>query len=66
MQQPAHQPHEPPRPQKPRKHMGPFVRFMRGYFMLVGAGTTLYVLIQLLVKLFVEIEKWMGPAAPMG
>ena len=64
MQQPAHQPNE--RPEKPRRKMGALGRFLRGYFMLVGAGTTIYVLIQLLVKLFVEIEKWMGPGAPMG
>ena len=27
--------------------------------MLVGAGTTIYVLIQLLVRLFIEMEQWM-------
>jgi hypothetical protein len=63
MQQPVHQPE---RPEKPRRRVGAFGRFMRGYLMLVGAGTTIYVLIQLLVKLFVEIEAWMGPVAPMG
>ena len=64
MQQPVHQPEQ--RPEKPRRRMGAFGRFMRGYLMLVGAGTTLYVLIQLLVRLFVEIEAWMGSATPMG
>ena len=33
-----------------------------GYLMLVGALTTLYVLVQLLVRLFIEIGKWMPPA----
>ena len=61
MQQPTRHSQERPGPEKPRRPMGRFVRFMRGYFMLVGAGTTLYVLIQLLVKLFVEVEQWMGP-----
>ena len=32
---------------------------MRGYLMTVGALTTLYVLAQLLVRLFVEVGKWM-------
>lgn len=63
MQQPMYQPE---RPQKPRRRKGVFSRFMRGYLMLVGAGTTIYVLIQLMVKLFVEIEAWMGPPVPMG
>ena len=49
------QEHKPPRK---RRH-GRFKRFMRGYLMFVGALTTLYVLIQLLVLLFVEIAKWM-------
>ena len=37
-------------------------RFVRGYLILVGALTTLYVLVQLLVRLFIEIGKWMPPA----
>lgn len=41
---------------------GRFRRFVRGYLMLVGALTTLYVLVQLLVRLFIEIGKWMPPA----
>ena len=36
-------------------------RFLRGYLMIVGALTTLYVLAQLLVLLFVEIARWMPP-----
>ena len=32
------------------------------HLMLVGALTTLYVLVQLLVRLFIEIGKWMPPA----
>lgn len=55
MQQPMYQP---PHPEKPRRRKGAFVRFMRGYLMLVGAGTTIYVLIRLLVLLFLEIQKW--------
>ncbi len=42
-----------------RRHHGRFGRFVRGYLMCVGALTTIYVLIQLLVCLFVEIGKWM-------
>lgn len=34
-------------------------RFFRGYLMMVGALTTLYVLLQLVVHLLVEIGKWM-------
>ena len=33
--------------------------FLRGYLMMVGALTTLYVLLQLAVRLLVEIGKWM-------
>ncbi len=33
-------------------------RFFRGYLMLVGALTTAAALVLLLVRLFVEIEKW--------
>lgn len=40
------------------------MRFMRGYLMLVGGMTTLYVLIKLVVLLFVELARWM-PAQPM-
>ena len=43
-------------------HSERFRRFVRGYLMLVGALTTLYVLVQLLVRLFIEIGKWMPPA----
>ena len=43
---------------KPRRR-GRFGRFVRGYLMLVGALTTLYVLVQLLVRLLIEIGKWM-------
>jgi len=61
MQQPNHQhdmyPHE-PKPRR-RKRRGRFRRFVRGYLMFVGALTTLYVLIQLLVLALIEIGKWM-------
>lgn len=61
MQQPMYQP---PHPEKPRRRRGALGRFMRGYLMLVGAGTTIYVLIQLLVLLFVEIQKWVAAMPP--
>ncbi len=56
MQQPMYQP---PKPEKPRRRRGVFMRFMRGYLMLVGAGTTLYVLVRLMVLLLMEIQQWM-------
>lgn len=62
MQQPMYQPQQ---PERPRRRRGALGRFFRGYLMLVGAGTTIYVLIQLLVLLFIEIQKWMGPQAPI-
>ena len=51
-----------PKPKK-RRRRGRFKRFVRGYLMFVGALTTLYVLLQLLVLLFVEIGRWM-PSQP--
>ena len=51
-----------PPPHRRRSRPGRFRRFVRGYLMLVGALTTLYVLVQLLVRLFIEIGKWMPPA----
>ena len=51
------------RPHRRRsRRPGRIRRFVRGYLMLVGALTTLYVLVQLLVRLFIEIGKWMPPA----
>ena len=41
-----------------RKRRGRFLRFIQGYLMFVGGLTTLYVLAQLIVMLFVEIAKW--------
>ncbi|MBN1777366.1 MAG: hypothetical protein JW811_04515 [Clostridiales bacterium] len=56
----------PPRPEyraearrRPRRSRAG--RFFRGYLMLVGALTTVAVLVLLLVRLFVEIEKWVNP-----
>ena len=46
-------------PGRPRR--GRAGRFFRGYLMLVGALTTLAALVLLLVRLFVEIEKWVHP-----
>lgn len=48
---------------KPRRKRGGFRRLLRGYLMIVGALTTVYVLIRLLTLLLVEIQKWMPPAA---
>ena len=61
MQQPYHHPDTKPQEHRPRrrKRRGRFRRFVRGYLMFVGALTTLYVLIQLLVMLLVELGKWM-------
>ena len=41
-----------------KKRFGRAKRFFRGYLMAVGALTTGYVLVQLIVLLFVEIAKW--------
>jgi hypothetical protein len=46
-------------PRHPRR--GRAGRFFRGYLMLVGALTTVAALVLLLVRLFVEIEKWVNP-----
>ena len=51
--------------QATRPRPGRFRRFVRGYLMMVGALTTLYVLVLLLVKLFVEVGKW-TPTLPIG
>ncbi|MEF9878636.1 MAG: hypothetical protein RSE58_01265 [Clostridia bacterium] len=60
MQQPLHENEE--YQEKAQKRMlrrhGRFLRFMRGYLMIVGGLATLYVLVQLLVLLFVEIGKY--------
>lgn len=48
-----------------RKRRGRFMRFFRGYLMMVGGLTTLYVAVHLLVLLFVEIAKWMPSQPPM-
>ena len=48
---------------KPHRKGGRFRRFFRGYLMTVGALTTIYALIRLLIVLFVELQKWMPPAA---
>ena len=51
-----------PPPERPvyrdRSRRGRAGRFFRGYLMLVGALTTIAALVLLLVRLFVEIEKW--------
>ena len=59
---PSYQPYAPPPPQKPpRRRRGGFMRFVRGYLMLVGACTTIMGLIWLLVYVFVELGKFMPP-----
>lgn len=54
-----HHPQHKPLPPKPKRRKGKLGRFFRGYLMCVGALTTGYMLIQLLVLLLVEIGKWM-------
>jgi len=44
-----------------RKKKVRLIRFIRGYLMIVGALTTLYVLMQLIVILLVELGRWMPP-----
>lgn len=46
----------PPKPRRRRRNR--IKNFFRGYLMIVGALTTLYVLAQLLVLLLVEAGKW--------
>lgn len=50
------------RPHPVKRKKGKFRRFVQGYLMFMGTLTTLYLLAQLLVLLFVEIARWM-PAA---
>lgn len=58
--QPYFTPPMPPQPEEPRrKRHGRVGRFFRGYLMIAGALATAYVLEQLLVRLFVEIGRWM-------
>ena len=45
-------------PHQRRRHSR-VMRFFSGYLMFVGALTTLYVLAQVVVLVFVEIGKWM-------
>lgn len=60
MQTPMRPDMPPPHPPKRKKRRrGRVKRFFQGYLMFVGALTTLYVLVQLLVWAFVEIGKWM-------
>ena len=57
--QPGRPEYRPERRKRP--HRGRAGRFFRGYLMLVGALTTIAALVLLLVRLFVEIEKWVHP-----
>ena len=61
MQHPHQTEKHPHAPAPRRRRRGRFMRFVRGYLMFVGSLTTIYVLIQLLVILFIEIGKWMPP-----
>ena len=45
--------------EKASRRKGSFKRIIRGYLMLVGAGTTIYALILLLVQLLVKLQLWM-------
>lgn len=57
MQQPVYPPPQSP-PKKPRRRRGAFGRIARGYLMLVGACTTIYALVLLIVHVLVEVLKW--------
>ncbi len=67
--QPETKPQEKPKRERRERgeprHRSRFLRFMRGYLMIVGAATTVYVIIYLAIKLFVEIDKWI-PAVPLS
>jgi len=55
------QPPQPEKPQRTRRRSGPILRFMRGYLMLVGAGTTIYFLLtRLLIPLLIEVQNWIS------
>ena len=60
MQRPPVEPHPRHKPRR-RKRFYRLRRFIKGYLMAVGALTTAYVFIQLLVLLFVELAKWQMP-----
>ena len=49
---------QPQQTERPRRRRGRFGRFFRGYLMLVGAGTTVYLLVLLLVQLLVALKNW--------
>lgn len=54
-------PHATSRPPRKKRRFSRIRRFFRGYLMAVGALTTGYVLVQLIVLLLVEIAKWQMP-----
>ena len=54
-------PHANSRPLRKKRRFSRIKRFFRGYLMAVGALTTGYVLVQLIVLLLVEIAKWQMP-----
>jgi len=47
-----------PRPES-RGRRRAFKRFVRGYLMLIGAATTIYALIRLIILFLVEVQAWM-------
>ena len=62
MEPPTIQTPQPEKTQKIRRRRGAFLRFMRGYLMLVGAATTVYLLLtRLLIPLLIEAQKWIAP-----
>lgn len=62
MEDATFQPPQPEKPQKKRRRRGVFLRFARGYLMLVGAGTTIYFFLTwLLIPLLIEVQKWLSP-----
>ncbi|MCL2812285.1 MAG: hypothetical protein FWD25_10435 [Clostridia bacterium] len=57
-QQPQLQPQSEMQPGKHRRKKRRFMRLVRGYLMIVGAGTTVYALARFIVVLLVEAQSW--------
>jgi len=59
MEQPVYQqPQEQPKHKKRFRKKFRFMRLVRGYLMIVGAGTTVYALVRLIIVLLVEAQGW--------
>ena len=65
MERPTVQSPQMEKPQNNRRRRGVFLRLLRGYLMLVGAGATVYFfLTRLLIPLLIEAQKWISPLPP--